>query len=298
MRQYRGFFWPAILILIGVVALLVNAGVISTDRLNLLFDMWPLLLVVIGLEMIVRRGVKGSAADVAAVLIVLLAIGGALAYVALAPNPSATGKLDTKAPVGSLDHASLEVNVGAATISVVGSSALEGDLYRAHIEYSGPKPDVSFDSSNGSLQISQGDSGFAFRSRRFNLQLEINSSVPWKLASNSGASTDMFKLGAVHVASIQVNTGASREDITLGPPAGIVPITIDGGALTVHLHRPSGAGASVMVSGGAVSLDFDGHQNRGIGTVQEASGSGSDMYRVEVSGGACTVTMDASAASS
>lgn len=298
MRQYRGFFWPAILILIGVVALLVNAGVISTNRLNLLFDMWPLLLVVIGLEMIVRRGVKGSAADVAAVLIVLLAIGGALAYVALAPNPSATGKLDTKAPVGSLDHASLEVNVGAATISVVGSSALEGDLYRAHIEYSGPKPDVSFDSANGSLQISQGDSGFAFRSRRFNLQLEINSSVPWKLASNTGASTDTFKLGAVHVASIQVNTGASREDITLGPPAGIVPITIDGGALTVHLHRPSGAGASVMVSGGAVSLDFDGHQNRGIGTVQEASGSGSDMYRVEVSGGACTVTMDASAASS
>ncbi|HEV2028189.1 MAG TPA: DUF5668 domain-containing protein [Candidatus Dormibacteraeota bacterium] len=298
MRQYRGFFWPAILILIGVVALLVNAGVISTNRLNLLFDMWPLLLVVIGLEMIVRRGVKGSAADVAALLIVLLAIGGALAYVALAPNPSATGKLDTKAPVGSLDHASLEVNVGAATISVVGSSALEGDLYRAHIEYSGPKPDVSFDSANGSLQISQGDSGFAFRSRRFNLQLEINSSVPWKLASNTGASTDTFKLGAVHVASIQVNTGASREDITLGPPAGIVPITIDGGALTVHLHRPSGAGASVMVSGGAVSLDFDGHQNRGIGTVQEASGSGSDMYRVEVSGGACTVTMDASAASS
>jgi hypothetical protein len=47
-----------------------------------------------------------------------------------------------------------------------------------------------------------------------------------------------------------------------------------------------------------VSLDFDGHQNRGIGSVQEASGSGSDMYRVEISGGACTVTMDATTASS
>jgi Domain of unknown function (DUF5668) len=298
MRQYRSYFWPAILILIGVAALLVNAGVISTDRLSLLFDMWPLLLIVIGLELIVLRGVKGSAADVAAVLIVLLAVGAALAYVALAPNPSATGKLDATAPVGSLDHASLEVDVGAATISVVGSSALEGDMYRAHIEYSGPKPDVTFDRSNGSLQISQGDSGFAFRSRRFNLQLQINSSVPWKLASNSGASTDTFRLGTVHVTSIEINTGASREDITLGPPAGTVPITIDGGALTVRLHRPSGAAASVVVSGGAVSLDFDGHQNRGVGNVQEASGSGSDAYRVEVNGGACTVTMDASDATS
>ena len=297
MRQYRGFFWPAILILVGVIALLVNAGVISTDRLSLLFDLWPVILIVIGLELIARRAVQGSSADVAAMLIVLLAVGGALAYVALAPNPSVTGKLDVKAPVGNLDHASVEVNVGAATISVV-SSALEGDLYRAHIVYSGTKPDVSFDRSNGSLQISQGNSGFAFRSRGFNLQLEINSTVPWKLTTNSGASTETFKLGSVHVTSIEINTGASREEITLGPPAGIVPITIDGGALTVHLHRPSGAGASVTVSGGAVSLDFDGHQNRGIGNLQESSGSGSDMYRVEVNGGACTVTMDASTPSS
>ena len=298
MRHYRSYFWPALLILIGIVALLVNAGVISTDRLALLSDMWPVLLIVIGLELIVRRGVKGSAAETASVLIVVLAIGGALAYVALAPNPGAPGKLDTNAPVGSLNHASVELDVGAATISVVGAGALEGDLYRAHIEYSGPKPDVRFDRANGSLQISQGNSGFAFASRRFKLQLQINASVPWKLVTNSGASTESLKLDAVHVTSIEINTGASREDITLGPPSGTVPVTIDGGALTVHLHRPSGAGASVVVSGGAVSLDFDGHQNRGVGTVQEASGSGTDMYRVEVNGGACTVTMDVAGASS
>jgi len=297
MRDYRSYFWPAILILIGVVALLVNAGVISTDRLGLLFDMWPLLLIVIGLELIVRRGVKGPAANVAAVLIVLLAVGGALAYVGLAPNPGVTGKLDAKAPVGTLDHASVEVNVGAATISVVGAQ-LEGDLYRAHIEYSGPKPDVSLERSNGSLQISQGDGAFALHSRHFNLQLQINSSVPWKIAANSGASTDSLKLETVHITSIDINTGASREDITLGLPTGMVPVTINGGALNVHLRRPPGAAASVMVSGGAVTLDFDGHQNRGVGTVQEATGSGSEMYRIEVSGGACTVTMAASATTS
>ena len=299
MRQYRGFFWPAILILIGVFALLVNSGVVSTDRLSLLLDMWPLLLIVIGLELIVRRGVQGSAADVAAVLIVLLALGGAIAYVALAPNPGSTKNLDSSAAVGGLNHASLELVLGAANITIDGSTSLEGDLYRAHIVYSGPKPDVNLDRSNGSLQISQGNGGFGlFQTRRFTLNLQINPSVPWKLVSNSGASTDTYKLAAVHVSSIEINTGASREDITLGQPTGIVPVTIDGGALTVHLHRSSGAGASVMVSGGAVSLDFDGHQNHGIGTVHVASGSGTDMYRVDVNGGACTVTMDATAANS
>jgi len=48
VRRYRSYFWPAVLILIGLVALLVNAGVISTDRLALLANLWPVILIVIG----------------------------------------------------------------------------------------------------------------------------------------------------------------------------------------------------------------------------------------------------------
>jgi hypothetical protein len=298
MRHYRSFFWPAVLILIGVVALLVNAGLVSTDRLSLLEDLWPLILIVIGLELLARRGLQGSAGDVAAVLIVLLAAGGAIAYVAVAPNPGGTQKLDSSAAVGGLDHASLEVDVGAATITVVGSSSIEKDLYRASIEYSGPKPELNLDGSNGNLRIRQGNSSFGvFQTHRFTMHLQINSSVPWTIATNSGAATETYMLAAVHVGSFEINTGASREDITLGKPSGVVPIAINGGAVTVHLHRPAGTAASVRVSGGAVSLSFDGHQYRAIGTVGETTETQTNMYRAEINGGACTVTMDATAAS-
>src|SRR5207249_12120410 len=87
--RYRSFFWPALLILAGVVALLVNTGQIPVERLARIIDLWPLILVVIGLELIVRRTVHGVAGDVAAALIVLLAIGGAAAYLAVGPAPSA-----------------------------------------------------------------------------------------------------------------------------------------------------------------------------------------------------------------
>src|ERR1700716_2240183 len=162
MRHYRSFFWPVVLILAGVVALLVNAGVVSSDRLSLLIDMWPLILIVIGLELIARRGLQGATADLAAVLIVLIGAVGALAYIALAPNPGRGQPYDTKDTVGRLDHASLEVNAGAATITLTASNALEGDLYRAHIQYSGAKPEVTLDRSNGNLQISQANSFGAF----------------------------------------------------------------------------------------------------------------------------------------
>jgi cell wall-active antibiotic response 4TMS protein YvqF len=292
----RSYLWPAILILIGVIALLVNAGAISTDRIYRLADLWPLILVVIGLEIISRRALRGATADVAAVLIVLLAAGGAITYVAFGPAiPGGTRTLDASDSVGELSHATLHIDAGAATTTVEGSPALGADLYHAHIEYSGPKPDVTLDRSTGDLQITQNNAFGFFGSRRFVLNIQISSSVTWNISGNTGAASDTFRLAALKVGSIELSTGASREDITLGPPSGAVPITIDGGALTVHLHRPSGTEASVHVSGGAVSLNADGQQYHGIGDESwQTSGYGNatDTYRVEVSGGACTVSMD------
>ena len=293
--HYRGLFWPAILILVGVAALLANTGVISSDRFGLLFDLWPLVLVVIGLEIIVRRRLPFASGDIAAVLIVLIAVGGALVYVALAPSPSTTGSLSSTAPGGGLDHASLEIDVGAATINVQGG-APDGVLYQANIDYAGPKPQVSLDPSSGKLHIAQSSSFFgSFRFSHFNLRLVIDSHLPWTIVTNSGASTNTYDLSGVPVGSIELNTGASREDITLGAPSGVVPISINGGALTVNLHRPAGVAASAQVSGGFVSLDGDGEQHHGIGSPGwQSSGfdQATDAYRVEVNGGACTVSID------
>jgi hypothetical protein len=77
-----------------------------------------------------------------------------------------------------------------------------------------------------------------------------------------------------------------------------VPITVDGGALTVNVHRPKGVAASVAVSGGAVNLTFDGRQSHAVGTVTAQTSDynrASDRYQIQVNGGASNVTVDASA---
>lgn len=85
-RRYRSFFWPVVLIAIGVIALLVDLNVISSDRLYRLADLWPLILIVIGLELIARRTLHGTAVDVATILILLIAAGGALIYISVGPD--------------------------------------------------------------------------------------------------------------------------------------------------------------------------------------------------------------------
>jgi hypothetical protein len=294
--RYRNVFWPAILILIGVVALFVNSGWISADRIYLLLNLWPLILIVVGLELIIRRSVPRAARDVASALIVLLAVVGAAAYVVGGPNLSTTQTLDTHSSASGVEQASLEIDVGSANFAVTSSNALEGDLYRAHIEYAGSKPNVGFDQSTGLVRISQSGGNFPFfQSRRLVMDVKVNQNIAWSITENSGATTSKLNLTGVQVGTININTGASRSDIYLGDPSGIVPVTINGGSLNVHIHRPHGSAASVAVAGGAVNLNADGKQMHAIGSVSFQSPGFSaegDAYRVEINGGACNVTLD------
>src|SRR5260370_17607853 len=234
--RYRSFFWPAALILVGVFALLVNSGLVAPERLDRLADLWPLILVVIGLELLVRRSLEGANAEVGGVLIVVLAIGGATAYVALGPAiPTGTRTLDVSGKLVSQKEASVRVKAKAAQITMEGAD-IGADLYRAHVVYSGNTPGVVFADSNGDLQILQGSSsGLFFQDRRFALDLKLNTAVIWKIVVDSGASSDVFKLSSVPVADIALTTGASREAITLGAPSGSVPINVNGGGMPPHI---------------------------------------------------------------
>jgi uncharacterized membrane protein YhaH (DUF805 family) len=291
--HYRSFFWPAVLILVGVIALLANTGQIPADRLYNLVVLWPLILVVVGLELIVRRTLRGVTGDVVAAVIIVLAIIGATAYVAAAPSPTASHALDSKAELGSITSASLEIDAGAAEITVSGTTDVGSNLYVAHIDYSGPAPEVVLDRETGALRIDQPGQGFLdFGGRRFTLDLKVNPSIPWKITQNTGAATDTYNLASVHVTGMQTSTGASRDDITLGSPSGIVNIAVNGGSLMVHFHRPQGVGTLVDISGGAVSLDFDGQSYHAVGHISVGSSLGSDGYKVDVNGGACSITVD------
>ena len=294
--RYRSFFWPALLILAGLVALLVNTGQIPVERLALLFDLWPVILIVIGLELIVRRTVHGPSGDVAAALIVLVAIVAAAGYVTAAPNPAATKTMAVSGDLGDAKSMTLSVSVGAANINVA-DTAPSGKLYTAHIEYNGATPRVAVDTESNTLEIDQREeSKFSvFRGRKFALTLELSPSVAWAIEVNSGAATVNMNLANTHVSSLAFNTGASTDNVVLGTPAAVVPVEFNGGAVTVHLHRPSGTPVSVEVSGAGLNVNVDGRSYHAIGHVTATQDLGSAGYQLTVSGGACNVSVDTAA---
>ncbi len=292
--RYRSFFWPAALILVGVIALLVNTGQLPFDRLFRLLDLWPLILIVIGVELVLRRTVHGPAGDAATALIVILAIVFAAAYVTTAPP--ATSSLEASADVGSMSSVTLEIDAPAATVTMSGNGDLGSSLYHARVEYSGPKPQITLDREIGKLRIAQTTTnGFTFQSRRFVLNVQLNPAVSWTITQNTAAATDTINLAHVHLTALTLNTAASRDEITLGAPSGIVPIQVNAASATIRVHRPDGTAVSVAVSGAAVNLSLDGRNRHATGQVADQSpgfDSAADAYRIKVNGAACSVTVD------
>ena len=296
-QNQRGSLAGLLLVAVGVIALLANLGLISADALLGLLDLWPLPLIVIGLQLIVRRLLPPAQATLAGAAILALAVVGALGYISLVPPPAIETTTAT-APLGGLNKAALDLGLGAATLEIH-SSSLGADLYKASFQFPrGAAPDVSLD--NGTVSISDHNSGFrrlAFGRRH--VSLTLNADIPWTLSVGGGATDGTLDLRLLNLTSLDVSGGANRESIGLPPPHSTVTVSISGGASSLTLHRPRGTPVSVQISGGASNLDADGHHVSSLGSDQSWSSPGydaaQDRYQVDVSGGASSVKIDQSA---
>jgi Domain of unknown function (DUF5668) len=135
MPTLRSLVLPLILIGIGVVALLANLGVLSADAIERTVSLWPLILVLVGAELILHRVLPPASANLGRLALLGLMLVAVVAYAALGPRvPSGSRSFDASAPRQDLSRAALSLDVSAAQIDVRAAS-LENDLYRVHFEY-------------------------------------------------------------------------------------------------------------------------------------------------------------------
>jgi hypothetical protein len=294
--RYRGFFAPLILIAGGVLVLLANLDYIKWDSLLRLLDLWPVVLILVGIQIIAGRTLPASVAAATGTAAVALALIGAILYVALAPPLPPGTQRDFSDKAQGLSKATLELDLGSVRLDVRGAQ-LGTDLYQAHFDFpQGEVPRSSLDRSAATVHVESGDyhfGWFGFGGRR-QATIKLNESIAWAIRVNSGASHQVLELSRVQVTRVDVDGGASHLELTLGKPSGEVPITINGGASHVVIHRPPGTPVRIRVSGGASSLSADGTQLAGHDELGWDSGyaGASDRYDIKIEGGASHVTLD------
>jgi hypothetical protein len=256
----RGVFWPLLLIALGIVFLLANFGFIAGVSWLAIFSLWPLLLILIGLD--VAFGRRWPLAALAAEVLVIAA---GLALVASSPgagsgiftfgNSGGGGAPDVTLVRTNATSLAVTLNGGAGRYHVSGGAM---ELVTAHSANPDLRLRASERSGRADVRIDQTGTPGIFRgTSSADIEVRIASDVPTSFNMNAGAGEFDIDLSDVRVTDARINTGASTTRLVLPKPAGDVPVRIGAGASTVVITVPEGIEAQVSTSGGLLSLRSD-----------------------------------------
>ena len=292
MTARRGLFWPLLLVVVGVVFLLANLGYIGPLSVLAIANLWPIILVLIGIDIAFGRRwpVGVLIADVAI-------IAGVLALVSYAPNlPSGAliltnpGDTVVSQPRSDVKTLNLRLSGGAGTYTVRGG-ADPADLVRV----TSGQPDLHLRSSGRSgdradVRIEENLEGVHLGPRTGNtVDAVVASDVTTSLQLDVGAGEFLVDLSAVKLADARVNAGAASLHVIAPTPTGDVPITISTGASSVIIEVPAGVEARVSISGGLSSTRFDNPRFNGNETAGYSAAK--DRVTIKVSAGASSVVV-------
>ncbi len=265
MQHRRGvrLFWPIILIGVGSILLLSNLGVITGNPWTIILQLWPVLLIALGLE-ILFGGSTGWRAVISALLGLAL-VGGILwILIVKPPIPGLTfgsGNLQTtniSQPLNGVESARAELSFGAGTnrIYALGDSSnlIEGQLHT----YSTPNFGVSTSGNQATIVLSPGSSVsipmVIPTISEETWDVGLNSAVTYQIDLNAGVGQSRIDLTKLHISGGGIDGGVGTSELYL-PGNGNYRLTINGGVGTIKIYVPSGVAVRAEVNGGLGSFN-------------------------------------------
>ena len=217
---------------------------------------------------------------------VWLLIAAGLSLVACSSSTPTT-PMTTPTPGAKME---LDLDSGATNITVR-AAEVGSELYRVSVDPgSGQTPKVTRSGDTVHVGLLQSGSGGGAST----LEVDLDSHVRWVLRLNGGAHTESVDMRGGELAELDLLAGATRCDVRLGPPRGVVRVRFTGGATEFGVHLPAGGSAQLTFEAAIPSVRIDGSQ-RTVSSAQEiAVGdvSAADRYVVDLAAGASTLTVD------
>lgn len=261
-------FWAVILIAIGVIWFLLQADILSSANLVVLFRLWPIILVAVGLELLIGRNSRSLSLLIGVGTVILLAV-----LMVFGPSLGLAGAANVQTVQYSepLDDATsakfdLDFSVGNVDMRALSDS---NTLINADLRYIG---EVDFESSstNGEKLVtltSRNDSRNFFDFLSFSFidssdqnslrwQIRLSPSIPLALNLKGGVGTNTLDLGGVQLSSLRYDGGVGESTISL--PSGSYDLDLNAGVggLSVKFADDTAVDASIVGGVGRVTLDL------------------------------------------
>jgi hypothetical protein len=183
--------------------------------------------------------------------------------------------------------ARLEFPRGAAGLTIRGGRIT--DLFE--VRFDGTVPSVRTEERRVLVTYPRfGPRSWAAPRGRRRGHVTLNRDLDWEIRVAGGVAHLDADLHDVRVRGIDLGRGASRIDLWLGDPVGVVPLIVRGGASHVTVRRPADAPVRLRVGHGVSNVRLDEQEFGAVGGVLRLESPGAadadDRYEVGVSGGA------------
>ncbi len=315
-RGYRSLFWPIVLIGVGVLWLMSNVGLIGSENLSVLVRLWPLIFIVVGLDILVGRDspVLGALIGLAAVaLIVALVLVGPSMGLAGDANffglPVPVGDMEMKhgsfvEPVGSAESATVNLDLGWEQAEVYALDR-STSLIDAELDYTG---EIRFDVSGErakTVNLAQRESGqiglgwISTIGQNPLWSIGLNPDVPMDLHIDVASGSASLDLAELNITALEIEGGSGSAQVGLPATGAGYRAVIDAGSGSFQVDVPQDTQVAMEVSGGSGSFGIDIGSGAAVDISSDvASGSftvriGPDAdVRLEAEGGSGSLTID------
>ena len=268
-RRGGGIVWPVLLMAAGTIFLLQNLGLLTWDVWRVVGQFWPVILILIGLELFLGsagRHVFGAAMGG----ILALALAAAVAVAVFGHFSAASDSVSSRTFTQTLEGANAVhavVQFGAGNLNIGPLQDETGQL--AQMTYDGPdrlrpQPSYRVRSGEGQLAYQVHGGGPPWRlpfgngsSGNSQMDLLLSQQVPLTLDVQEGASSGTLDLSKLRVGSFDLQTGASHTSVIMPQNAGSTVATIKGGAASIDVQIPDGVAAQIQYDGGLSTVNVD-----------------------------------------
>ena len=296
-KPHRSFFWPIMLISLGILLLLSNLGIVAWSTWNMLWRFWPLILVAVGIDVLFgQRSAFGAIISAFLVLGLVAVVAGAIFFADQLPflnNLSTEASWQTSHVEHELDDYE-SANVFIDWTSPAGSlyalsdsdTLIEGDLtYQGELIFDvdsrGDVADVNLDTRlvNSWGTPFQGGS-------RAKWEIGLTPEIPLDISLDSGSGSCDFDLSELMVDDLYLDSGSGAIHMDL-PDRQSFHFELDSGSGSVQIDLPEDTGVRVDLDSGSGSFnpgnDYDlvSGEKRGDGT-WESDNYDSAKYTIEI----------------
>jgi hypothetical protein len=281
-ERRRSIVFPILLITVGSLFLAQNLGILAPNIWQHIWRLWPLVLVLVGVELLLGGRVRGAGL----VVLVLALVGTGIVMLSsasvarIAASPWETRVFEQ--PLQGATQADVRVEFGAGRLEIgalppggdkLSTMSIEGpvDLLprepRASVRNGRAELRYAIDHHHGPANLLPFLGG---QGRTMAMNVALAPEVPQNLRVTAGAAEARVDLSKLRVNQLDLETGASTTWLRLPEAAGTTTARVEAGAASVEIELPEGVAAQVRYEGGLSSLEV---QNPRL------VASGEDRYR-------------------